>query len=141
MKKMTLFRMLMCVSVAIFVLSSGYIFKYYYNIYRSEQLIQELQEKVDEIEQETETQIELEAETETEGIIEEEKVILPEYEALYEENSDLFGWIKIEGTVIDYPVMYTPDDYNFYLYKDWNKEDSSSGSIFVDGRSDENTEN
>lgn len=29
---------------------------------------------------------------------------------LYEENLDIAGWLNIEGTVIDYPVMYTPED-------------------------------
>ena len=28
--------------------------------------------------------------------------------ALHEENPDCIGWITIEGTVIDYPVMYRP---------------------------------
>ncbi len=32
--------------------------------------------------------------------------ILPEYQNLYEENQDFVGWIQIEGTMIDYPVMW-----------------------------------
>ena len=71
----------------------------------------------------------------------EEKRILPEYEELHKENSDLYGWIKIEDSVIDYPVMYTPNDPNFYLYRDWQQQETTSGSIFIDGRSNENTEN
>lgn len=31
--------------------------------------------------------------------------ILPEYKELYEQNNDMIGWIKIDGTAIDYPVM------------------------------------
>ncbi|MEL7657398.1 MAG: hypothetical protein AAGU75_16010, partial [Bacillota bacterium] len=31
--------------------------------------------------------------------------ILSQYEVLYKENPDLIGWIKIEDTPIDYPVM------------------------------------
>ena len=56
-------------------------------------------------------------------------------------NSDIIGWISISGSVVDYPVMFTPEDPNYYLYKNWNKEESKSGSIFIDGRSTENTEN
>jgi len=37
-------------------------------------------------------------------------VMLPEYQKLYEENSDMIGWLKIEDTNIDYPVMQTMDD-------------------------------
>lgn len=51
---------------------------------------------------------------------------------LYEKNSDLIGWIRIEGTGIDYPVMQTPDDPEYYLYRDFNKEYSASGTPFMD---------
>lgn len=51
---------------------------------------------------------------------------------LYEQNNDIVGWISIEGTVIDYPVMWTPEEGQFYLHKDFNKEYSSSGTLFVD---------
>jgi hypothetical protein len=40
-------------------------------------------------------------------------VILAQYQELHERNADMVGWIKIDGTAIDYPVMYTADD--FYL--------------------------
>lgn len=55
---------------------------------------------------------------------------------LYEQNHDLIGWIRIDGTRIDYPVMQTPDDPEYYLYRDFNKEYSSSGTPFLDARSD-----
>ncbi len=60
-----------------------------------------------------------------------ERGILPEYQELYEMNSDLVGWIKIDGTKVDYPVMQTPNEPNFYLYRDFDKADSARGSIFV----------
>ena len=31
------------------------------------------------------------------------------YAAVYEQNNDFVGWISIEGTNIDYPVMQTID--------------------------------
>lgn len=30
------------------------------------------------------------------------------YDALFEQNNDFIGWIKIEGTNVNYPVMQTP---------------------------------
>ena len=33
--------------------------------------------------------------------------ILPEYEKIYNKNKKLIGWIKIDDTIIDYPVMQT----------------------------------
>ena len=32
------------------------------------------------------------------------------YAALKEQNPDFFGWISIEGTELNYPVMHTPKD-------------------------------
>lgn len=60
-----------------------------------------------------------------------ELVILPEYQALYEMNSDLVGWLKIEGTRINYPVMQTPNEKDYYLYRNFNKIKSSRGCIYV----------
>ena len=40
---------------------------------------------------------------------------LPQYQALYAQNSDLAGWIQIDGTNINYPVMQSKHDPDFYL--------------------------
>ena len=40
---------------------------------------------------------------------------LPQYQALYAQNSDLAGWIQIDGTNINYPVMQSKQDPDFYL--------------------------
>ena len=63
-----------------------------------------------------------------------ETEILPQYEALHEQNQELFGWIRIDGTVIDYPVMYTPDEPQRYLRKDFYGDYSHSGTPFLDER-------
>ena len=47
--------------------------------------------------------------------------------ALYEKNPDLIGWIKIKDTKIDYPVMRGEK----YLYRNFKKEYSDSGTPFV----------
>lgn len=60
-----------------------------------------------------------------------ELTMLPGYAELYEMNNDLVGWIRIEGTEIDYPVMQTPDSKDFYLKRNFNKEDSARGCIYV----------
>ena len=58
--------------------------------------------------------------------------MLPEYRALYEQNPDLIGWLSIPGTVIDYPVMQTPEDENTYLYLDFEKRENENGSLILD---------
>lgn len=61
-----------------------------------------------------------------------EKVILAQYQELYKQNADMAGWLQIEGTKINYPVMYTQDD--FYLNHNFEKKKSASGIPYVDRR-------
>lgn len=48
-------------------------------------------------------------------------------------------WINVANTNIDYPVVKGNDN-NYYLNKDFNNNDSSSGSIFMDFRNDFNND-
>ena len=57
--------------------------------------------------------------------------ILTEFSALYALNSDLVGWLKIPGTEIDYPVMHTPDDPEYYLYRNFDKKSNKAGCLFA----------
>lgn len=61
--------------------------------------------------------------------------MLPEYEALWQQNEDFAGWLRIEDTVIDYPVMQCLDDENYYLKRDFYKEDNENGSLILDNDS------
>ena len=57
--------------------------------------------------------------------------MLAGYQEIYEMNNHTVGWIKMEGTQMDYPVMQTPDDPNYYLYRNFDKNDSARGSIYA----------
>ncbi len=58
-------------------------------------------------------------------------MVLPEYAEIYEMNNDVVGWICIEDTPINYPVMHVPDRRDYYLYKDFYREYSSYGCIYI----------
>jgi len=62
--------------------------------------------------------------------------VLHKYSMLYGMNDDMVGWIKIEGTVINYPVMQTKEDEEYYLYRNFDKENDITGLPFLDVRSD-----
>lgn len=47
-------------------------------------------------------------------------------------NDDMAAWIQIPDTVIDYPVMWTPRDENYYLYRDFEGKDNKNGSLILD---------
>lgn len=57
--------------------------------------------------------------------------ILDDYITLYNNNKSLIGWIKIDDTLIDYPVMQSKDA-NYYLDHNFNQEKDRNGSIFID---------
>ena len=52
---------------------------------------------------------------ETQQEIASQSSVQPSSRNLYLENADMVGWILIEDTNIDYPVMQTPADPNYYL--------------------------
>ena len=51
--------------------------------------------------------------------------------ALHEENPDCIGWITIEETMVDYPVMYHPQEKNYYQKRDFYGEYSANGCLFI----------
>ena len=60
-----------------------------------------------------------------------EPTILPEYAALYEENSEMVGWMTIDGTPIHYPVMQSPDRVDFYLDHNFDRVKNGHGCLYV----------
>lgn len=58
--------------------------------------------------------------------------MLPNMSTIYEKNNDVVGWIKINDTVINYPVMQSKNDGEFYLYRNFYKDKDINGSIFID---------
>lgn len=57
-----------------------------------------------------------------------------DYKGFYEKNNnkDFVGWLRIDGTKLDYPVMQSPvSEANYYLYRDYNGENSTRGSIYA----------
>ena len=64
---------------------------------------------------------------------EEQEVISPleRYAELFAMNNDMAGWIRIEDTPINYPVMYTPDNPDYYLKHNFYKESSAYGVPYI----------
>lgn len=52
-------------------------------------------------------------------------------ERLETDNPNCVGWIRIDGTRVDYPVMYTPDDPEYYLHRNFEGEESFAGTPFL----------
>lgn len=57
--------------------------------------------------------------------------MLFQYEIIYNINNDMVGWIQIPGTSINYPVVQSPYEANFYLRKNFYKQKATCGTIYV----------
>ena len=62
--------------------------------------------------------------------------VLAYYQELAAQNPDMAGWIRIDDTVVDYPVMHTPENEEKYLHKDFDGNYSNAGLPFMDDKCD-----
>ena len=63
-------------------------------------------------------------------------LIQTKYADVFNLNPDLVGWIYIPGTVINYPVVQSPEWVNYYLTRDFYGQNSKHGTIYVDEMAD-----
>lgn len=108
----------------------GYFGVYTYYSYRTDNSyaeLSELKEKpVIHVQQEEEPVIHYTSDEDVEP-----KEVLDEYKNLLNKNKKLIGWVKIDDTNIDYPVMQTTDN-EYYQDHNMNQEYDKNGSIFMD---------
>ena len=55
-----------------------------------------------------------------------------DFEALQERNPDVYAWITVPGTQIDYPILQSPDDNSYYLRHTIDGEEKTEGAIFTE---------
>lgn len=96
-------------------------------IYREDRESAEAFDTIRQTYEEADSTEEENVEENTQDIVE----INPGLLALHEQNPDCIGWIKIEGTAIDYPVMYHPEEANYYLRRNFEKEYDVSGTPYL----------
>lgn len=54
------------------------------------------------------------------------------YRDSYLANDDMVAWLQIPGTEIDYPVMWTPRDEEYYLYRGFDGKSNQNGCLILD---------
>ena len=92
--KKNIYVSMICFFLLVMMFSGVMIYRHFKEAHTQEKIYDSLAEIVEE----SETNETVEA---TEG----EVIMLPEYAKLYEQNSDIVGWISIDDTHINYPVM------------------------------------
>ena len=53
-----------------------------------------------------------------------------DFASLQAQNPEIYSWINVEGTEVDYPVLQSETDDNFYIDHDYEKQSSAAGAIF-----------
>lgn len=81
--------------------------------------------------------IEIVEQTNPEDKEQEEKIV--NIEELYSINNDIVGWLRIEDTTINYPIMQTINNPNYYLHRDFYKKYSSYGTPYMSEQCNINT--
>lgn len=62
-----------------------------------------------------------------------QKLMSVDFTELKKINNDTIGWIQLQGTNINYPVVQTTDN-SYYLSHSYNKENNTAGWVFMDYR-------
>lgn len=83
-----------CTFSFLLTVSSGFLIKHYIDSEKQAEMYDNLIETVEKIDTEKDTMT-----------YSQDKSFLSDYQALYLQNNDMVGWIKIEDTKINYPVM------------------------------------
>lgn len=111
------------VCTVVFCVSIFQVISHYANAQKYTEDFEELAEIVEQYEENGESGEEVAAEEQT--------TPLDRYIDLFKQNNDMVGWIVIKGTNINYPVMYTPNNPDYYLKRSFKKEYSDYGVPYI----------
>jgi len=132
-----------CIIISLFFISTV-VFYVFYSNYTSMQKVDNIKNNINETIAEYKETKQEEKNEEPEEIIEEEiivetpskpKITNDDVASLLEINKDTVGWLKVNNTNVDYPVVQAEDN-DYYLTKNFYKENDSAGWIFMDYRAD-----
>ena len=109
-------KIVMLLLIIIFICSIGYICYYIYNSNKNKKDNNDILNEI---------------EIDPTQVTEEKTEKMLKLEELQKENNEVIGWLEIEGTNINYPVLQGTDN-EFYMKNNYKKEKSKDGSIFLD---------
>lgn len=119
-------KILFAVCIVIVVSCIGYIAFYYGRKASNEKIYKEAQKKVEEaVKEQPETPAEPEAETPKEEIP-------VDFASLQDLNPDIYAWIQIPGTNVNYPIVQSSTDDSYYLDHTIEGNEGYPGSIYTE---------
>lgn len=120
-------------SILVLLVCVFFLISYSVSSYKESLLHSSLKEMVGESELELTTDLES-GKAVTSSQAENTGRVLKKYKTLYELNNDVVGWLTIDGTKVDYPVMQTIYDEEYYLHRNYYREEAKEGLPFMDSR-------
>ena len=114
-------KIIIAVLILIIIGCVGYIVNYVYTQNKNQKIYEDLQDKAVK-------QPEPQPQTEPESHVE----IPIDFAALQATNSDIYAWIQIEGTNIQYPVVQSATDNSYYLNYTVDHQYGLPGSIYTE---------
>lgn len=114
-----IFYILMFIFASVFVFSAFMLFSNISKGKKEQAVFDEMSQAVHQLEENTTTE-------------DDSNLLAEHYSSLKEQNEDFIGWVKIEGTALDYPVMHTPRNPEYYLRRSFDKSYAISGTPFMD---------
>lgn len=126
------YKNIICIVAAVCLLGAAAFCGYHiYDHYARESEQEEAFEEIAEIVEHTKEQETPEETLPDDAPVSEGDDVLAHYKELYLQNEHLVGWLSIAGTTINYPVMQTVDNPNYYLKRNFEKEYSNLGTPYV----------
>ena len=113
-------KIVLVICLIVFVGSAGMLLNYFIDGMREQNALEELSRM----------------KTDREDLKTDKGTVIGKYVDLYLANKDIIGWITVDDTKIDYPVMQTQSNPEYYLHVNFNNEYSDSGTPFMDANSD-----
>ncbi|PIC83980.1 class B sortase [Sporosarcina sp. P1] len=130
--KKRLSKLMPFVYLAVFLYSGYLLVQYLYTYVESASSLKETQQMYEKALENT-VQVAV-----TEGVKEDasnDYSMRPQFEELNKVNQDIVGWISVEGTNLHNPILQAEDN-DFYLNRNFTRENSRAGSVFMDYRND-----
>lgn len=135
-KNKTALKIILAVAVAGFLISITVIGYYYYSINHSNNKYDKLAASINEamsIQQESQETVDEVESTDTSEQVEDKYTSPIDFEKLQkEENKDIYAWIQVDGTRVDYPVLQHETDNSFYMLHNLDGSYGYPGCIYTE---------
>ncbi|MDD3414373.1 MAG: class B sortase [Lachnospiraceae bacterium] len=119
--KIKTYRIIIAILGIVFLVSMGAVVKNYLDSQKQQELYSDLVEVVETEPEKEEKPMIYDGDTE----------FLPHYQKLYIQNNDMVGWIQVKDTKINYPVVQSKYEPDFYLKHKFDKSYSEYGCPYV----------